>query len=69
MNFFGESIVCDDFLKFFVALVETRELAEFGIPTVGLIQAAVLQILLRLLSQLHYCHKLAVDSEIYDRDA
>ena len=52
MDFLGESIVCDDFLKFLIALVETRELAEFGIPPKGLIKAAVLQISLRLLGQL-----------------
>ena len=69
MDFLGERIVCDDFIKFLVALVETRELAEFGIPPMGFIQAAVLQIILRLLSQLHHGHKLAVDYDIDNRHA
>ena len=69
MDFLGESIVCNDFLKFIVALMETRELAEFGIPPKGLFQAAVLQFLLRLLSQLHHGHKLAVDDDIDNRHA
>jgi hypothetical protein len=69
MDFLRERIVCDDFLKFLVALVETRELTEFGIPPKGLIQAALLQIFILLLSQLHHCHKLAVDDDIYNRDA
>ena len=68
MNFLGERIVCDYFLKFLVALVETRELAEFGVPPVSLMQAALLQILARLLSKLHHCHKLAVNDNIYERD-
>ena len=69
MDFLWESIVCDDYLKFLVALVETRELSEFGIPPVGLIKAAVFQILFILLSQLHHCHKLAVDDDIDNSDA
>ena len=68
IDFLGKRIVYDDFLKFHVALLETRELSEFGVPPVGLIQAALLQILSRLLSKLHHCHKLAVDDNIYERD-
>jgi len=68
MNFLGERIVCDDFLKFLVTLLETLVFAEFGVPPVGLMQAALLQILARLLSKLHHCHKLAVDNNIYERD-
>lgn len=69
MDFLGESIICDEFLKFLVSLMETWEFAEFGIPPMGLFQAAVQQILLGLLSQLHDCHKLAVYDNISLTDA
>jgi hypothetical protein len=41
MDFLRESIICDDFLKFLVALVEALEFSEFGIPSVSLFLAAV----------------------------
>ena len=41
MDFLRESIICDDFLKFLVALMEAREFSEFGIPSVSLFLAAV----------------------------
>ena len=68
MNFLGERIITDDFLKFLVAHLETLELAEFDVPPVDFFQSALLEILLRLLCKLHHSHKLAVDDNICESD-
>lgn len=58
----------NDIMEVLVELLEARVLRELAEPSVSLVEATMVQVLLCLLSQLHHCDKLAVDGDISNSD-